>query len=128
MVDVKPSNLKLRDRARRIFRAVLPGTTLSDSQIDELLSSCQDNVKLALVVEHHKTSIPNAIKILDSAGGLLKRALEASGGVNGSLPVPAPSTNNRLVLCVDAGGTKCKAVIANQDGIICQGEAGPCNL
>ncbi|KAF9450264.1 N-acetylmuramic acid 6-phosphate [Macrolepiota fuliginosa MF-IS2] len=128
MVDVKPSNLKLRDRARRIFRTVLPATALSDLQIDELLSSCQDNVKLALVVENHKCSVLDAAKILHDAEGVLKRALEGSLDIEDTLPAHVASTNDRLVLCIDAGGTKCKAVIATRDGIICHGEAGPCNF
>jgi N-acetylmuramic acid 6-phosphate etherase len=127
MVDVKPSNVKLQDRARRIFRAVLPTTRLSDSQINDLLKACQDNVKLALVAEHHKCAISDATKILDNAGGVLKRALQVPGNPVESLS-SVLSSKDRLVLCIDAGGTKCKVVIANRSGTLCEGEAGPCNL
>lgn len=130
MVDVKPSNLKLVDRARRIFRTVLPGTTLSDSQIDELLNACQDNVKLALVVEHHKCTVPEAMKLLDLNGGILKPALQNPVDINKNSNAPdlPPATMDGLVICIDAGGTKCKAVIANRDRVVGQGESGPCNL
>lgn len=127
-MDVKPSNVKLQDRARRIFRTVLPNTTLSDSQIDDLLSTCEHNVKLALVVEHRKCAVPEAVKILDDSGGILKRALRIPVNASESIPAQISNIKDRLVICIDAGGTKCKAVIANQSGIICQGEAGPCNL
>jgi hypothetical protein len=33
-----------------------------------------------------------------------------------------------LVLCVDAGGTSCKAVIASKDGDMGIGTSGPCNV
>lgn len=130
MVDVKPSNLKLQDRARRIFRTVLPGTPLSDSQIDDLFKACQDNVKLAIVVEHHKCQVIEAMKILDLSGGILKLALRNPVNINKSSnsPVQALATMERLVICIDAGGTKCKAVVANHQGIIGEGESGPCNL
>jgi N-acetylmuramic acid 6-phosphate etherase len=33
-----------------------------------------------------------------------------------------------LVLCIDAGGTSCKAVIMSRDGAAGAGAAGPCNV
>lgn len=128
MVDVKPSNVKLQDRARRIFRTVLPTTSLSDSEIDDLFKASKANVKLAIVAEHHKCGIADAVKILDSAGGVLKRALQAPGHPDGSLSTSLLGPKDHLVLCIDAGGTKCKVVIANRNGTLCRGEAGPCNL
>lgn len=128
MVDVKPSNVKLQDRARRIFRTVLPTTSLSDSQIDDLFVTCNANVKLAIVAEHHKCEVPDAAKILDNAGGVLKRALEISRHIDGGFSTSSLDPKDRLVLCIDAGGTRCKAVIANRSGILSRGEAGPCNL
>ncbi|KAJ3576250.1 hypothetical protein NP233_g560 [Leucocoprinus birnbaumii] len=124
MVDVKPSNLKLVDRARRIFRAVLPGTTLSDVQIDGLLASCNNNVKCAVVAHKYQCTAGEASDRLEAAGGVLKKAFRITSD---SLPTVA-GPEGKLVLCIDAGGTKCKAVIANKNGIICRGEAGPCNF
>ncbi|KAF7778412.1 hypothetical protein Agabi119p4_2757 [Agaricus bisporus var. burnettii] len=130
MVDVKPSNMKLQDRAIRIFRTVLPETTLSDLQIDDLFKACQYNVKLAIVVEHHKCTVPEATTLLDHNGGVLKLALRTPviTSKSSSAPAQTPATKESLVVCIDAGGTKCKAVIANRDGIIGQGESGPCNF
>jgi N-acetylmuramic acid 6-phosphate etherase len=128
MVDVKPSNFKLVDRARRIFRTVLPETTLSNSEIDSLIESCQHNVKRALVVERHKCSTSEAESILSQAGGVLKRALQLPDYTASDLSTPTLSSQVRLVLCIDAGGTKCNAVIANENGMLFRGEAGPCNL
>ncbi|KAF8889913.1 hypothetical protein BD779DRAFT_1610950 [Infundibulicybe gibba] len=54
MVDVAPSNEKLRARARRIFRLLAPFNTLSDARIDALITECDHSVKLALVVERLK--------------------------------------------------------------------------
>ena len=32
-----------------------------------------------------------------------------------------------FVLCVDAGGSSCKAVIISNDGLVGSGQSGPCN-
>ncbi|EEB89985.1 hypothetical protein MPER_11868 [Moniliophthora perniciosa FA553] len=43
------------------------------------------------------------------------------------LPIPHP--NRQLILVVDAGGTKCTAVLATKhEGVIARGSAGPCNF
>jgi N-acetylmuramic acid 6-phosphate etherase len=124
MVDVKTANNKLVDRARRIFRTLLPHTLLQDHQIDELITACGGSVKLALVVQKYGCSIEDARDKLDKAGGVLKRAWAQD-------PVdehPHPQGKPQMVLCIDAGGTTCSVVIANADGIQARAEAGPCNL
>ena len=45
MVDVRASNSKLADRARRIVRAI---TNLSDQESEQLLKSCRGEVKTAI--------------------------------------------------------------------------------
>ncbi|KXN81267.1 N-acetylmuramic acid 6-phosphate etherase [Leucoagaricus sp. SymC.cos] len=124
MVDVNPSNFKLEDRARRIFRTVLPDTTLSDSQIDDLLASCHQNVKCALVADKFQCTASEASHLLEAVGGVLKRALQ----VPAAFSAVTDGQPDDFVLCIDAGGTKCKAVIANKSGVICRGEGGPCNF
>ncbi|GLB42931.1 putative glucokinase regulator family protein [Lyophyllum shimeji] len=128
MVDLKSSNNKLVDRARRIFRTLQPQTLRSDSEIDSLVASCDGSVKLALVVEKLGCSVDEARARLDAAGGVLRRAWDS---VPADLPAPTCSTTPpqaQLVLAVDAGGTKCAAVIANKDGILTRAEGGPCNF
>lgn len=123
MVDVKPSNNKLVDRARRIFKTLLPESLLMDLEIDSLIASCDGSVKLALVVEKLACSINDARMKLQTAGGVLKKAWD--GVPDTSLSLLSPPL---FVLSIDAGGTKCAAVVANKDGIQSRAEAGPCNL
>jgi len=129
MVDLKSSNHKLIDRACHIFKTVLPHTKLQDSEIDALIDSCDGSVKVALVIESLECSVDSAHLKLDAAGGVLRKAWEAVSPAQqppktGSSDQPGP----QLVLCIDAGGTKCAAVIAGKDGILARAEAGPCNL
>lgn len=125
MVDVKSSNHKLIDRARRIFKTLIPSTLLLDEEIDELISVCGGSVKLALVVEKLGCSMYDARTRLDQAGGVLRKAWYSDPGVP---PQSVQLGEPQLVLCIDAGGTKCAVVIANKDGIQARAEAGPCNL
>ncbi|KAF5375927.1 hypothetical protein D9615_008227 [Tricholomella constricta] len=126
MVDVKSSNNKLVDRARRIFRTLQPHTSLSDSEIDSLVGSCDGSVKMALVAEKLKCPANVARAKLEEAGGVLRKAWD-------SVPLDtlvhrSPSESSQLVLAIDAGGTKCTAIISNKDGIQARAEAGPCNF
>ncbi|KAF8063390.1 putative glucokinase regulator family protein [Lyophyllum atratum] len=126
MVDVKSSNNKLIDRARRIFRTLQPNTKLSDLEIDALIESCDGSVKWALVVEKLGCSIEDAGTKLEAAGGILRKAWDS---IPDNLPIPPSSSPPpQLVLAIDAGGTKCAVIIANKDGIQARAEAGPCNF
>ena len=53
MIDVRASNSKLADRARRIVRAV---TNLSDQESEKLLHECRGEVKTAIVSHYTGTS------------------------------------------------------------------------
>lgn len=126
MVDVKTSNVKLVERARRIYKTLLPSSLLSDVQINNLIASCDGSVKTALVVGRCGCTVIEAQSHLKSAGGALKKVWEAHPDV-----VMASEDYRRqssLVLCVDAGGTRCTAVIAGETDILARAEAGPCNL
>ncbi|KAF5358498.1 hypothetical protein D9756_001163 [Leucocoprinus leucothites] len=114
MVDVKPSNFKLVDRARRIFRAVLPDTTLSDIQIDSLLESCDNNVKCAIVAHKYQCSAQEALHRLDIAGGVLKKATQ----VVADRPQTAAGPHGKLVLCIDAGERSVKRVTLGHDAAL----------
>jgi N-acetylmuramic acid 6-phosphate etherase len=73
MVDLKASNSKLVDRARRIVSAL---TGLSEQDAGELLSCCQGEVKTAVVASRCRLDGDQARLRLQAAGGHLRRALE----------------------------------------------------
>ncbi len=74
MVDVQPTNVKLRQRARRI---VAQACGLSLAAADEMLAACDGEVKTAIIAA--KLSIPaeQARARLASAGGVVRLAVEA---------------------------------------------------
>jgi N-acetylmuramic acid 6-phosphate etherase len=74
MVDVQPTNEKLRDRARRIVERA---TGLGASDAQALLDRAGD-VKTAIVVERTGLSPGDARRRLEEAGGSVRRALETS--------------------------------------------------
>ena len=73
MVDVRASNSKLADRARRIVRAI---TNLSDQESEELLQACRGEVKTAIVSHYTGYSFDEAQDLLAGAGGHLRAALQ----------------------------------------------------
>lgn len=80
MVDLKMSNEKLRDRARRVIRAAVPSETLldvsSDEAVDEILSQCDGRVKLGILITVLGCSPEDGEAILEVAQGSLRLALE----------------------------------------------------
>jgi N-acetylmuramic acid 6-phosphate etherase len=80
MVDLRASNTKLADRARRIVRAV---TNLSDSESERLLSDCSGEVKTAIVSHYKGCSSNDARQLLEAAHGHLRSALQGHVGSNG---------------------------------------------
>lgn len=72
MVDLRPSNQKLRERARRIVQRA---TGLSGQDAQNLLDACGD-VKTAIVVHHTGASPLQARERLHRANGSVRRALE----------------------------------------------------
>ncbi len=88
MVDVKTSNIKLLDRARRIFRAVLvPLTephmsiqpsidTDDDGAVDRLIAKCGGSVKTAVIAARWGCGAEEAVERLEEVDGVLKKALE----------------------------------------------------
>lgn len=81
MVDLRASNTKLNDRARRIVRAV---TNLSLSETERLLQSCDGEVKTAIVSYDRGISAEEARELLNAAHGHLRQALEGHKAQNGS--------------------------------------------
>ncbi len=73
MVDLQPTNQKLRERARRIVERA---TGLPSAEAQELLDRCGD-VKTAIVVQRVGVSPQKARKLLQAARGSVRRALQA---------------------------------------------------
>ncbi len=74
MVDLNPSNIKLRDRARRIVKSAL---SLTDEQARELLEASEDNPKVAIVCGLTGASVDAAREALAKAGGFVRKAIKA---------------------------------------------------
>jgi N-acetylmuramic acid 6-phosphate etherase len=72
MVDLRASNSKLADRARRIVCAV---TQLSDLESEKLLRACDGEVKTAIVSHCTGTSSKHARELLSGNHGHLRKAL-----------------------------------------------------
>jgi N-acetylmuramic acid 6-phosphate etherase len=73
MVDLRASNTKLADRARRIVRAV---TNLSDHDSEQLLHECGGEVKTAIVRHYTGYSSADARQLLANTHGHLRAALQ----------------------------------------------------
>lgn len=128
MVDLVASNLKLKQRSRNILRKLSATcSSLPDSDLDMLLAQCNHSVKLAILVAETGLSVQSCLRQLEAAGGVLAEALSQV-----SKPARLPSNSSecarRFVLCIDGGGTKCAAVVADYNGVVGRGSAGPCNL
>jgi N-acetylmuramic acid 6-phosphate etherase len=125
MVDLRATNMKLRQRARNVIRAVVGSLcTSSDAELDAVLEICHGSVKLACATLSLEISPAVAQERLKRHGGALSRVLE-EGRVQSKLQ---GISAEQLVLCVDAGGSSCKAVVMSADGQVGNGSAGPCNV
>ncbi|KAJ2993880.1 hypothetical protein NUW58_g1709 [Xylaria curta] len=126
MVDVKATNVKLQQRARNILRLVGgDACTQSDIELDEILASCCGSVKLAAAVIVLKIPVQEAEDRLQRNKGVLARVFDEGREKETQ---QERSSDNNLVLCVDAGGTSCTAVVMSEDGETGVGLAGPCNV
>jgi N-acetylmuramic acid 6-phosphate etherase len=72
MVDVQPTNDKLRQRARRI---VAEATGLDVQQATEILSACNGEVKTAIVAILADVSPETARIRLNETGGYVRKAI-----------------------------------------------------
>lgn len=82
MVDLKISNEKLRDRARRVVRMIVPSTAALDvgqeDVLDAVLAQCDGQVKLTILVATLGCSPEEGREKLEAASGSLRDALKAS--------------------------------------------------
>ena len=74
MVDVRPRNAKLRERARRIVQEAT-GTTAGESQA--LLEAAEGDVKVAVVTALGQVPPAHARVALERTGGVVRLALDA---------------------------------------------------
>ncbi|KAJ5142392.1 hypothetical protein N7476_003748 [Penicillium atrosanguineum] len=127
MVDMVASNLKLEQRSRNMLRRLSTKcSSMSDSELNALLSASKHSVKLAILVAETGESVDTCANLLKSAGGVLATALnEISQSSTQSMNT---EISGRFMLCIDGGGSKCAAVVTNADGLVSHGYGGPCNL
>ena len=74
MIDLQPTNEKLRIRSRRILREL---AGVDDHRAAEILASCGGRLKLALVVALAGVEPEEAQALLDANGGQVRAAVEA---------------------------------------------------
>ncbi|MBI4839148.1 MAG: N-acetylmuramic acid 6-phosphate etherase [Nitrospirae bacterium] len=73
MVDVKPTNKKLRERAENIIREI---TGASEKEAEKFLKASKGNAKLAILMKVKKLSRNEAVKLLKKQEGMLRTALK----------------------------------------------------
>src|SRR4051812_6890510 len=79
MIDLQPTNQKLRIRSRRILREL---AGVDDDRAAEILSSCGGRLKLALVVALARVSPDEAQALLDAHGGQVRACVIDRTGVD----------------------------------------------
>ncbi|KAI0867378.1 putative glucokinase regulator family protein [Hypoxylon argillaceum] len=125
MIDVKATNVKLKHRARDILRFVGgDACPQSDAELDRVLASCRGSVKLAAVTIVLKLSVTEAEDPLRRNKGILAHVFNEVR----EKETQKDALHEGLVLCVDAGGTSCKAVLMSKNGGMGMGMASPCNV
>lgn len=129
MIDLKATNLKLKQRAKNILRFIGGSScTQSDEELEQILEACRGSVKLAAVTIVLNIPVAEAEDRLQQNKGVLARLFEEEREKIQNLHLQNGSQDEDLVLCVDAGGTSCKAAVMSRDGGLGMGTAGPCNL
>lgn len=76
MVDMEPSNGKLRVRARRI---VSMATGADDAAVERAMTQAGDHVKASIVMLLADVEAAEAHRLLDQAGGVVRLALRLAG-------------------------------------------------
>ncbi|KAH8709195.1 N-acetylmuramic acid 6-phosphate etherase [Beauveria bassiana] len=125
LANLKATNIKLRQRARNILR-VIGGQRChhSDQELDAILATARGSTRLAAVMMVLDVPLVEAELRLDRNNGVLDRVFTEAETQSST----ATSDDSCLVLCVDAGGTSCKATILSKDGAVGAGFGGPCNV
>ena len=128
MVDVKPTNVKLQIRARRILREICGDRCAEiDEELDDILKSCDGSVKVAAARIYLGVSVEEAKLRLRDADGVLSNVFKTQTANPNEVRTRIPDLGMGFILCIDGGGSKCQAVIRSKAGTEGIGEAGPCN-
>jgi len=77
MVDLEPTNEKLRIRSRRILREL---AGVDDNRAGQILEGCDGRLKRALVVALAGVDPDAARALLETQGGQVRAAIKAAGG------------------------------------------------
>ncbi len=77
MVDLQPTNEKLRIRSRRILREL---ADVDDTRAAQILEACEGRLKRALVVALAGVDPDAAGALLETHGGQVRAAISAAGG------------------------------------------------
>ncbi len=77
MIDLKPSNVKLRIRTRRMLREL---AGVDDAEAQKILDACGGRLKPALVMALAGVGPAEAEALLDGHGGLVRGAVRSAGG------------------------------------------------
>ncbi|KAF8861273.1 SIS domain-containing protein [Acephala macrosclerotiorum] len=135
MVDLKATNIKLKQRSRNIVRSLeLTASELSDEELDARIAECGGSVKFALMTLMTGCERQHCEEILEQAGGVLSTALQtinatASNTIsNGKIKSRNSASEGKLAVCIDGGGSKRAVALSDEAGNIGRGEAGPCNV
>jgi N-acetylmuramic acid 6-phosphate etherase len=75
MVDLRPTNEKLRIRSRRMLREL---AGIDDGLAREILADCGGHLKRALVVAMSGVAPDAAQALLDAHGGQVRQAVQAA--------------------------------------------------
>lgn len=125
-MDLKATNIKLQQRARNILRAIAGQRCHhSDEDLDAVLAASHGSTKLAAVAIVLDVDVAEAALRLERNNGILAHVFAEAE------TEPTAGTNDEdsdIVLCVDAGGTSCKATVLSKDGAVGTGIGGPCNM
>jgi N-acetylmuramic acid 6-phosphate etherase len=149
MVDLRATNTKLLDRARRIVALL---GEISPEEAERVLAACAGDVKTAIVMQRRGVPVAQARQWLCEAQGHLRVALErpnamadaAAAGWRDAPDRPGrpPAVAGRctpraaeittLLLGVDGGGTKTTAILAEYAAgepprVLGRGTSGPSN-
>ncbi|KAJ5882403.1 glucokinase regulator family protein [Penicillium soppii] len=148
MIDLRARNYKLQARGRRIIQQVCKGRPLyildgrgqpqprplrfidasqEDAALDNLITKCGGNVKLACAVAVSGLAPAHARHTLDRMEGNFRLFLESIEHMTPKCNMEYAG-NEELFLSIDGGGTKCAVSIATRSQVIAQGWGGPCNF
>jgi N-acetylmuramic acid 6-phosphate etherase len=83
MIDLKPSNEKLRIRSRRILREL---AGVDDAEAVRLLEQAGGRLKPALVMALARVDVTRAHQLLDASGGQVHAAVQAAARAGGKAP------------------------------------------